>query len=627
MQSSRKRSSGCFSNTGQGSFLDPSLDLYGYDPSYELATFKTWAGVALSKLTMVALLFYVGFTAHDFVTRPPELVANQKIELPDSVGTMLFDVPDISVSMAYSIVTHDENRTTIVSNKTYLDAKNTDRHFRYSFSHRTIQEQDRRPRTIVDIPSIESVVGNVGHELCPDKSKLSGNYVLEGDYTKPKYQYLQLRVEKCLDSPECAPLDETNAILDSGEAQIKIYLKTQLFDVNTFHKTGNGVFDNLASWRLWGMNRVEQRYEMIFQPFFITEDERFAGSPPLPQKFTTFLGFNHLETIMQPRTDDLPDIGTWYFRLDNSVHVENITYWSRSLFDLFAMWGAMASFLFQLSFGLVARVYNKWKFHKYFVKSSGKMKDEAESKITTAMNLIAPGGKRSAELYKAIRSQFDLMIVQPDVRLFDAHHFDNVGRMIATPEELRFPSTAYGHVRKFANAQFMMEYRAATIISRWYARSLHERSRIPISNRRLQLSSKELSRQLPITFSRSFSKENNGSYSRPTILPSRSSRPDLPTLKSKEKKKRIWNDTRQLRYSTLKPPQPPKFFRFSSRKKIDADSHGTDVESSSMFFPYRDNQSLQYASRCNASDVLELSEMGIKRASWPSSSSVESYLC
>ena len=150
-------------------------------------------------------------------------------------------------------MTFDEKGTRIVSDSTYLDAKNTDRYFRYSFSHRTIREQDRAPRTIIELPAIDCAVGNVGHELCADKSVLNGKYFLEGHYVKPKYQYLQVKIEKCIDSPECAPLDEINDILESGEAQIKINLKTQSFDVNKFHETGNGVVDrSLASWRLCG---------------------------------------------------------------------------------------------------------------------------------------------------------------------------------------------------------------------------------------------------------------------------------------------------------------------------------------------------------------------------------------
>ena len=86
---------------GRGSFLAPSWDFFAYDPSYELATFKTWVGVVLSNLTLFALLLYIGLTARDFVTRPPELVTKQTLELPNFADKLLFDIPDIALNMAY----------------------------------------------------------------------------------------------------------------------------------------------------------------------------------------------------------------------------------------------------------------------------------------------------------------------------------------------------------------------------------------------------------------------------------------------------------------------------------------------------------------------------------------------
>lgn len=387
--------------------------------------------------------------------------------------------------MLYRFVSIDAEGNRIRSDPIYLDTNNTDRYFRYSFSHRIIEDQDRLPRTTTELKVVDCVVGDVGQELCSDPSMLDGKF-LEGDFVKPKYQYLQLKVTKCVGT-DCASVEEINAILDSGEAQIQVQLKTQNFNPDKYHLTGNGVVDNKMNWRLWGMTGAELKYDMYLQPRRIEEDERYAGSPPLPGTVTNILGFNRMESVIQPRPDDFFEVGSWFFRLSDSVQLENVAYWSSSILDLFGLWGAMASFLTSLSFGFVAFQYNRWMFNRHFLTASSESRKVAESKAKTAMNLITKKDKRSVQLYKAIRSQHDVLIQEPDVRLFDAHHFDDVGRVIVTSEELKYPSTAFGHVRKYAIREHMVQYRAARTISRWYVKILLKRGKIESAKRRLLL--------------------------------------------------------------------------------------------------------------------------------------------
>ena len=436
-----------------------------------------------------------GVTTRDYIVRPPELVKAQTIDIPNVAGALKFDVPDVSLRVLYRYISYDDEGNRIRSSPIWLNTTNADRHFRFSFMHRVIQEQDRLPRTITPLTIEDCNVGNVGQELCGSKTELVGKSI-EGDYVRPRYEYLQVKLTKCVGDPECAPIEETNAILDSGEAQIQIQLKTQNFDIDQFHATGDGVVDTTMNWRLWGIKGTELKNDMYLQARRISQEERYAGSPPLPVTDTEILAFDRVESVMQPRPDDFFEIGSWYFRLSDSVQLENVKYWSTSILDLFGLWGAMASFLTSLSFGFVAFQYNRWMFNRHFSKSSKESRRIATAKAKVAMNMIVKSDKRSTDMYKSIRAQHDALVVEPDVRLFDEHHFDEVGRLSVTSEELRFPATAFGHLRKFAIQQHMRQYRAARTIGRWYVKRLIRHGKIQSSTRRLHLSRNLLRRSV-----------------------------------------------------------------------------------------------------------------------------------
>jgi hypothetical protein len=80
------------------------------------------------------------------------------------------------------------------------------------------------------------------------------------------------------------------------------------------------------------------------------------------------------------------------------------------------------------------------------------------------------------------------MMVEPDIRLFESHHFnDQDGQMAISAEELKYPSTAFGELRRLAIVEHGRKKRAAQFISLWYGRHLVRKGFIQDEKRRREL--------------------------------------------------------------------------------------------------------------------------------------------
>lgn len=59
--------------------------------------------------------------------------------------------------------------------------------------------------------------------------------------------------------------------------------------------------------------------------------------------------------------------------------------------------------------------------------------------------------RKRQDIYESLQHQRDALMVESDIRLFESHHFDKEGRVAMSPAELKFPSTAFGELRRIAN--------------------------------------------------------------------------------------------------------------------------------------------------------------------------------
>lgn len=90
-------------------------------------------------------------------------------------------------------------------------------------------------------------------------------------------------------------------------------------------------------------------------------------------------------------------------------------------------------------------------------------------------------------MYNNLQEQYDALMVEPDIRLFENHHFDSEGRMAMSAAELKYPSTPFGELRRLAIMEHGKKKRAAQFISVWYARHLVKRGFIKDAKRRREL--------------------------------------------------------------------------------------------------------------------------------------------
>jgi hypothetical protein len=91
------------------------------------------------------------------------------------------------------------------------------------------------------------------------------------------------------------------------------------------------------------------------------------------------------------------------------------------------------------------------------------------------------------DMYDNLQTRYDALMVEPDIRLFETHHFDNEGRMAMNAAELKFPSTAFGELRRLAIMEHGKKKRAAQFISLWYGRHLVRKGFIKDEKRRREL--------------------------------------------------------------------------------------------------------------------------------------------
>ena len=146
----------------------------------------------------------------------------------------------------------------------------------------------------------------------------------------------------------------------------------------------------------------------------------------------------------------------------------------------------MASFVTSLSFGVIATAYNRWCFTRAFEAQTNESRRKAKLKAKLAFRLSRTH-ENSNKAYISIQSKFDDQVIEPDIRLFDSHHFDDHGRVSITPEEMRHPTTAFGELRRIAILEHMRKVRAANVISEWYLRLLLRRNKVQSIIRRKAL--------------------------------------------------------------------------------------------------------------------------------------------
>ena len=201
--------------------------------------------------------------------------------------------------------------------------------------------QDALPRELVDLPlkPCEYGSGGVPSYFCPDEEDIE-NLTIQGEYSKEKYEYLKVQIVKCLSDieGECAPIEEIDKVIENGSVQAQVFVKSENFEVDTYHKTGRGIVGNQFGWRWYALPRMEQKVEIYVKAREIKTDERFVGSPPLPESTTLLYSFDRIEVVQRPMPVHEDNVFSWFIRMSPEVDQESVVYWMPSILDLFGLW-------------------------------------------------------------------------------------------------------------------------------------------------------------------------------------------------------------------------------------------------------------------------------------------------
>ena len=140
--------------------------------------------------TVFFIVFYVAITLRDFIAVAPELTQQGTHALPDVADELRLPLPQlVGVSVTYEDFVHGRKHS--------VDATNSDTYFTLSFTHKTIVEQDRKPRVYAPVPIVDCEVGGSA-AVCP----ASSSHKLQGTYVKPKYEYVEINVAACENSTQ-----------------------------------------------------------------------------------------------------------------------------------------------------------------------------------------------------------------------------------------------------------------------------------------------------------------------------------------------------------------------------------------------------------------------------------------
>ena len=245
--------------------------MYSHEPSYEWTSFTSCPGIISSALTVLLITFYVGVTLRDFIVVAPELVKQGTHALPDVVDELRLPLPpQIGIGVSYKDVAWKKHKVT---------AANADSYFTLKFTHKTIEEQDRKPRTYKPMAVVDCSVGG-SDAICPAAGD-GADHKLQGTYVKPKYEYVEINVAKCENStvaanrtapganafgcpeghgptpvagrchrgPVCAPPAHIAHVVAIGEVKVQLTVVVQNFDPGAMHEGGTGVTSAARGWR------------------------------------------------------------------------------------------------------------------------------------------------------------------------------------------------------------------------------------------------------------------------------------------------------------------------------------------------------------------------------------------
>ena len=481
--------------------------MYATPPAYQYPSYTSNVGIVMTVITVFSTIFYIGVTLKDYVTVPPELIIQGTEALPKEANKSTWKIPDkLAIGVDYRASDDSQNITS-------LHPSNADPYFRFEFRHVTIQNQDKVPRIYKALNVETCDFDNTMICVNPDETK---NLRMQGRFISDMYQYIEIDVVRCkndtkttsthaFETIQCAPDEEISKVI-SRQAKLRIHFLYEEFNPTHYHTHARSVYNGAHAGqpvytiphdrRMFLLNEYMIKSEILTKGRSIYHERRHVGSPPFPERLTKIIGFDRFEDVIAP-LDGSGDLAEFFIHLLEETTVEETMYWMPSLLDLFGAWGAVFAFFTQLSLGLFALTYNRWKYHNSFQKKTREL-----SILTEKSKRL----KRDATMVDVIAREYVTAKI-PDLRLFDRDHFDEHGRLCVTAEEFSHPTSLYGELRAYAINEHKKKVKAADLLLRTFRRrkfhaNVSKRASTTIRmgmNKQSTLSPKEYEKLLKLT--------------------------------------------------------------------------------------------------------------------------------
>ena len=452
------------------SLIPPWFDMYATPPSYQYPSYTSNVGIIMTAITVFSTIFYIGVTLKDYITVPPELIIQGTEALPKEPNKSTWKIPEkLAIGVDYRASEDSQNITS-------LHHSNTDPYFRFEFRHVTIQQQDKVPRIYqrLDVQTCDFDPTMIC--VNPDEAKLLR---MQGRYISDMYQYIEIDVVRCkndtatvsthtFETIACAPDEEISKVI-ARQAKLRIHFLYEEFNPTHYHThvrsayygahAGQAVYTIPHDRRMFLLNEYMIKSEILTKGRSIYHERRHVGSPPFPERLTKIIGFDRFEDVIAP-LDGSGDLAEFFIHLLEETTVEETMYWMPSVLDLFGAWGAVFAFFTQLSLGLFALTYNRWKYHQSFQKK------------TRELSILTEKSKRSKRSWTMVevKARENVIAKIPDLRLFDRDHFDEHGRLCVTAEEFAHPTSLYGELRAYAINEHKKKVKAADLLLRTFRR-------------------------------------------------------------------------------------------------------------------------------------------------------------
>jgi len=290
-------------------------DIYAYNPSYEWTAHKTCFGMVMSYISIAFIVFYVALTTRDYIMKPPELVSQGDIDLLQVVREIPFNIPKLGLRLSYT------NTSNPLGPQAALENNNP--YVRLQFRHVIMKDQERVQETI--LPFYRCTVSS-RPSLCPIVNTTT--YKLKGIFWKQDYEFLEILVNKCTGDIGCAPLKVINQKLRSGEFRIRaqVSMEAEQFDIERFHQTGTGQVISNRSFDYYALPDIELKSDIIFRARKIQKEQRYIGSPPMPETVINVLSLFGRDTDYIPRIPNETNMMTFHVRLADNVKEEEVAY-------------------------------------------------------------------------------------------------------------------------------------------------------------------------------------------------------------------------------------------------------------------------------------------------------------